>query len=119
MEYKWVALSNTTIGSLMSSLDMNIVTIALPTIGRELPQTSLLDMLWIVLGYQLVTASVLVNFGRLSDLSGRVKLYNLGFAIFTFGSALCSLSQNSLQLIVFRLIQAVGPPSCSQTAPRF
>lgn len=103
-----MALSNTTLGVLMSSLDGNIVLIALPTIARELPGTSLLDLLWILLGYQLVTAAVLVNFGRLADIFGRVKLYNFGFALFTAGSALCGFSQSGLQLIIFRIIQALG-----------
>ena len=92
----------------MSSLDGNIVLIALPTIARDLPGTSLLDLLWILLGYQLVTASVLVNFGRLADMFGRVRLYNFGFAVFTIGSALCGLSQSSFQLIAFRMVQAIG-----------
>ncbi len=92
----------------MSSLDSNIVVIALPTIARELPGTNFLYLLWILLGYQLVTASVLVNFGRLSDMFGRVKLYNLGFAVFTASSALCSLSQNGLQLVIFRMVQGIG-----------
>lgn len=108
MQYKWVALSNTTLGTLMASLDSNIVLIALPTIGRELPHISILDLLWILLGYQLVTASVLVNFGRLADMFGRVKLYNLGFAVFTAGSALCSISQSGPELIGFRMVQALG-----------
>jgi EmrB/QacA subfamily drug resistance transporter len=107
-DYKWVALSNTTLGVLMSSLDGNIVLIALPTIAKDLPGTSLIDLLWILLGYQLVTASVLVNFGRLADMFGRVRLYNFGFAVFTAGSALCGLSQNSEQLIAFRMVQAIG-----------
>jgi len=92
----------------MSSLDSNIVVIALPTIARELPGTNFLYLLWILLGYQLVTASVLVNFGRLSDMFGRVKLYNLGFAVFTASSAICSLSQNGLQLVIFRMVQGIG-----------
>ncbi len=108
MQYKWVALSNTTIGTLMASLDTNIVLIALPTIGKDLPQTTLFDLVWTLLGYQLITASVLVNFGRLSDMFGRVRLYNLGFAIFTIGSALCSLSQSGLELVLFRMVQATG-----------
>ncbi len=108
MQYKWVALSNTTIGTLMASLDTNIVLIALPTIGRELPGISILDLLWILLGYQLVTASVLVNFGRLADMFGRVRLYNLGFALFTIGSGLCSLAQSGPELIGFRMVQAFG-----------
>jgi EmrB/QacA subfamily drug resistance transporter len=108
MDYKWIALSNTTLGVLMSSIDGNIVLIALPTIAKELMGTTLFDLLWILLGYQLVTAVVLVNFGRLADMFGRVKLYNFGFALFTVGSALCGFSQSAFQLIVFRIIQALG-----------
>src|SRR5579864_4217372 len=92
----------------MASLDSNIVLIALPTIAKSLPRTSLFDLLWILLGYQLVTASVLVNFGRLADIFGRVKLYNFGFVVFTLGSLLCAFSQNAGELIVFRMVQALG-----------
>ena len=108
MQYKWVALSNTTIGVLMSSLDTNIVLIALPTIARSLQGMNALDVLWVLLGYQLIVASVLVNFGRLSDIFGRVRLYKMGFAIFTVGSGLCSISQTGTELIGFRIVQAVG-----------
>ena len=108
MEYKWVALSNTTIGILMASLDINIVLIALPTIGKELNGMNAFNVLWVILGYQLVIASVLVNFGRLSDIFGRVRLYTLGFALFTVGSALCGLATNADQLIGFRIVQATG-----------
>lgn len=92
----------------MSGLDTNIVLIALPTIAKELPGTSLLDLILVLLGYQLITASVLINFGRLADMFGRVRLYNLGFAVFTIGSALCGFSQSGTQLIIFRMVQAVG-----------
>jgi len=81
MEYKWVALSNTTIGTLMASIDMSIVLIALPAIFNGIqidPFTSFQYMLWIMFGYSIVTAVLLVTFGRLSDIYGRVKLYNLG-----------------------------------------
>ncbi|MDA4135795.1 MAG: MFS transporter [Thaumarchaeota archaeon] len=108
MQYKWVALSNTTLGILMASLDANIVLIALPTILKNLAHTSLFDLIWILLGYQLVTASVLVNFGRLADMFGRVRLYTFGFAVFTAGSALCSLSQTGVELVFFRMVQAIG-----------
>jgi EmrB/QacA subfamily drug resistance transporter len=107
MNYKWITLSNTTIGTLMASLDRNIIIIALPTIASDL-HTSFFTLMWIVLVYWLVTASVLLNFGRLSDMFGRVKLYNIGFAIFTLGSGLCSISQTGEQLILFRIIQALG-----------
>jgi len=92
----------------MASLDINIVIIALPAIGRQLKDTSLFDLLWVLLGYQLVVGCLLVNFGRLADMFGRVKLYNIGFIIFTVGSALCSLSQDGAELVIFRMIQGVG-----------
>jgi EmrB/QacA subfamily drug resistance transporter len=92
----------------MASLDTNIVLIALPTISRELRATSFFDLLWVLLGYQLVNGSLLVNFGRLSDMFGRVRLYTFGFALFTTASALCSLAQSGEQLIAFRLLQGVG-----------
>lgn len=107
MNYKWTALSNTTIGTLMASLDRNIVIIALPNIASDL-HTSLLTLVWIAIGYWVVTAAVLLTFGRLADMFGRVKLYNMGFVFFTIGSALCSISVTGEQLIVFRIIQAVG-----------
>ncbi|ALI36299.1 Antiseptic resistance protein [Candidatus Nitrosocosmicus oleophilus] len=107
MNYKWLALSNTTIGTLMASLDRNIVIIALPSIANEL-HTSLITLVWIAIGYWVVTASMLLTFGRLADMFGRVKLYNLGFALFTIGSGLCCVSQTGEQLIVFRIIQALG-----------
>lgn len=91
----------------MASLDANIIIIALPTIVSDI-HVSLLTLVWIVLGYSLVTASILLNLGRLSDMFGRVKLYNIGFVIFTIGSALCSLSQTGEQLLLFRIVQSLG-----------
>ncbi len=107
LSYKWIALGNTTLGTLIASLDLNIIFIALPTIVSELG-ISLFNMVWIIIGYSLVTASILLNFGRLGDLFGRVKLYTLGFIIFTLGSGLCSVSQSGEQLVAFRIIQAIG-----------
>ena len=116
VQYKWVALSNTTIGMLMASIDMTIVLIALPSIFNGIkidPFTSFQYMLWIMFGYSIVTATLLVTFGRLSDIFGRVKLYNLGFAIFTAGSILLSITPSTgdagaIELIVFRIVQGVG-----------
>jgi EmrB/QacA subfamily drug resistance transporter len=108
MKYKWLVLSNTTIATLMAAIDTNIVLISLPTIGRQLPDTSATTLLWILLGYSLLTAVVLLNFGRLSDMFGRVRLYVLGFAIFTVGSLICGLSQTGTELVIFRLVQAIG-----------
>jgi EmrB/QacA subfamily drug resistance transporter len=108
MKYKYVVLTNTTIGSFMSQLDSNIVLIALPTIIRELPGTTTFDALWVIMGYILVTATLLLTFGRLADIYGRVRLYNLGFAIFTIGSGLCSIAPSGISLVIFRLIQGIG-----------
>ncbi|MDG7014295.1 MAG: MFS transporter [Nitrososphaerota archaeon] len=116
VQYKWVALSNTTVGVLMASINANIVLISLPAIFRGInidPLTSFQYLLWILFGYMVVTASLLVMFGRISDMYGRVRLYNLGFAIFTAGSILLYLTPNTgdagaLELIVFRIVQGVG-----------
>jgi len=116
LQYKWVVLSNTTIGVLMASLDSTIVLISLPAIFNGLsinPLSSFQYLLWILFGYSVVTATLLVTFGRISDIYGRVKLYNLGFAIFTVGSVLGYLTPSTgdagaLELIVFRIIQGIG-----------
>src|SRR5438132_1413111 len=108
MQYKYVVLTNTTIGTFMALLDSNIVLISLPTIIRDLPGTTTLEGIWIILGYVLVTASLLLTIGRLADLYGRVRLYNIGFAVFTIGSGLCSLSPNGQSLVLFRLVQGIG-----------
>ncbi|PSN99818.1 MFS transporter, partial [Candidatus Marsarchaeota G2 archaeon ECH_B_SAG-F08] len=116
VEYKWVALSNTTIGVLMGSINGTIVLISLPVIFRGIginPLNSFQYLLWILMGYNVITASFLVTFGRLSDIFGRVRLYNLGFAVFTLGSILLSLTpgkgdQGALELILFRIVQGIG-----------
>jgi MFS family permease len=116
VQYKWVALSNTTLGMLMASIDMTIVLIAMPLIFRGInidPFTSFQYLLWIMFGYSIVTATLLVTFGRLSDIYGRVKLYNLGFAIFTVGSILLAITPSTgdagaIELIAFRIVQGVG-----------
>ncbi|MCH4816311.1 MAG: MFS transporter [Saccharolobus sp.] len=116
MQYKWIALSNTTIGVLMASINGTITLISLPAIFRGIninPFTSFQYLLWILMGYNVVTASFLVSFGRLSDIFGRVRLYNLGFLVFTIGSILLFLTPNTgslgaLELIVFRIVQGIG-----------
>ncbi len=100
----------------MASIDMTIVMIAMPAIFNGIqiePFSSFQYLLWIMFGYSIVTATLLVTFGRLSDIYGRVKLYNLGFAIFTVGSILLSITPNTgdlgaIELIVFRIIQGIG-----------
>ncbi|WP_054843711.1 MFS transporter [Vulcanisaeta souniana] len=121
MEYKWVVLTNTTLGGvIMSSINMYIVLISLPTIFRGgLNVNPFLPgefdyLLWVLMGYSIVLASVLVTFGRISDLFGRTRLYTLGFIIFTVASVLLSLIPSNsgnfgaLLLIVFRIVQAIG-----------
>jgi MFS family permease len=101
---------------LMASIDSTIVLIALPAIFRGIninPFTSFQYMLWILFGYSIVTATLLVTFGRLSDMFGRVKLYNLGFLIFTIGSIMLSITPSqgdagAIELIVFRIVQGIG-----------
>src|SRR2546428_6288217 len=107
MQYRYVVLTNTTVGTFMALLDSNIVLISLPTIIRDLPGTTTVEGIWIILGYVLVTASLLLTIGRLADLYGRVRLYNLGFAVFTIGSGLCSLSPNGQSLVLFRLVPGI------------
>ncbi len=107
MQYKYTVLTNTTVGAFMAVLDANIVLIALPTISADL-HASPFEAVWIIMGYILINASLLLTFGRLSDIFGRVKLYNLGFAIFTIGSGLCSLAPDGLSLVLFRLVQGSG-----------
>jgi EmrB/QacA subfamily drug resistance transporter len=114
--YKWVALSNTTIATFMATVNGSIILISLPAIFNGInidPLTSFQYLLWILMGYGIVTATLLLSFGRLSDIYGRVRLYNIGFAIFTAGSILLFLTPDTgdagaIELIIFRLIQAVG-----------
>ena len=106
-EYKWVALTVTTIGTFMVALDASILIVGLPTLLREL-NASLVHGVWIITGYRLAITILLVAIGRVADMLGRVRLYVLGFAVFTFSSALCGLSQSGEQLILFRLLQGIG-----------
>jgi EmrB/QacA subfamily drug resistance transporter len=116
--YKWIALSNTTLGMLMAAINANIVLISLPAIFdgihvNPLDPSETNYFLWLLMGYMVVTATVLVTMGRISDIFGRVRLYNMGFAIFTLGSILLFLTPGTgnagaLELIIFRLVQAVG-----------
>jgi EmrB/QacA subfamily drug resistance transporter len=107
VEYKWVALSVTTIGSLMASIDSTIVTLALAPIMEKL-HADLVQMIWVIMAYILMSTVLLLTFGRIADMFGRVRLYNLGFVIFTVGSALCGLSQSAIQLILSRVVQGAG-----------
>jgi len=116
--YRWTALSNTTLGVFMAALDASIVLISLPAIFRGIHLDPLLPgnvsyLLWMIMGYLVVTAVLVVTFGRLGDIYGRVRMYNAGFAVFTVASILLSVtpftgSTGAMWLIGFRVVQGIG-----------
>jgi MFS family permease len=116
--YKWVALSNTTLGVLMATINSSIVIISLPAIFRgiainPLGQGNVSYLLWMIMGFLLASAVLVVAFGRLGDMYGRVRIYTLGFVIFTIGSLALGLDpfsggHGALWLIIFRIVQGVG-----------
>ena len=107
MKYKWTALTVTTVGATMGGIDTRIAIIGLPTIAAQL-NAGAEEVVWITQAYLLSATIFLLVFGRIADIFGRVKLYNLGFIVFTVGSALCALSINPYMLIAFRLLQGTG-----------
>src|SRR6478752_7592107 len=116
--YKWTALSNTTLGIFMATLDSSIVLISLPAIFRgihldPLEPSNISYLLWMLMGYLVCTAVLVVTFGRLGDIFGRVRMYNAGFAVFTAASIALSLtpgtgSSAAIYLIVMRVVQGFG-----------
>jgi MFS family permease len=118
LEYKWIVLINTTIGMLISSINQTIVLISLPAIFSGLHVDPLAPgqsnlLLWMLVGYSAVTTVLMVTFGRIADMFGRVRIYNLGFVLFTVASLLCALTPSSgtagaIELIAFRMVQGIG-----------
>ncbi len=116
--YKWVALSNTTLGMVMAAINSSITLIALPNIFKGIHLDPLLPsssgyLLWMLMGFMVVTAVLVVTLGRIGDMYGRVRLYNLGFAVFTVFSIMLSItwwsgSAAAIYLIVMRVGQGVG-----------
>ena len=116
--YAWIALANTTAAIFMASLDGSVVIIALPAIFRginldPLSAGNISYLLWMIMGYRLVQAVLVVNLGKLGDMFGRVKMYNAGFVVFTIASILLSFdpyqgAHGALWLIGWRFLQAVG-----------
>jgi MFS family permease len=116
--YKWVALSNTTLGVLMATVNSSIVIISLPAIFRGIKLDPLAPgnvsyLLWTLMGILVVTAVLVVTLGRLGDMYGRVKIYNAGFVVFTVGSIALALDPltagaGALWIILWRLVQGVG-----------
>jgi MFS family permease len=116
--YKWVALSNTTLGVLMATIDSSIMLIALPDIFRGIHIDPLVPgnsfyLLWMILSFLVVSSVLVVSLGRLGDMYGRVRMYNLGFAVYTFFSLLLTITWMSgpagaLWLVLMRIGQGVG-----------
>ncbi len=116
--YKWIALTNTTLGVFMAMINASITLISLPAIFRgihlnPLGAGNVSYLLWMLMGYLLITAVLVVSLGRLGDMKGRVKIYNAGFAIFSLASIALALDPmkgagGALYLIVWRLVQGVG-----------
>jgi MFS family permease len=116
--YKWVALSNTTLGVLIATINSSILLIALPDIFRGVGVDPLAPgntsmLLWLIMGYLVVTAVLVVSFGRLGDMYGRVRMYNAGFAVFTFFSVMLAVTwlhgtAGVWWLILMRIFQGVG-----------
>ncbi len=120
INYKWIALSNTTLGAMMATIDGSILIISLPAVlsglGINVLSSGSTDvLLWLLLGYTIASASFVVTIGRLSDMFGRVRLYNLGFLLFAVSSTLLYLSslfisgmEGAISLIILRVIQGIG-----------
>jgi len=116
--YKWIALSNTTLGILMVTINQSILLISLPDLFRgiklnPLEPSNTSYFLWVFMGFVLVTAVLVVSLGRVGDIYGRVKMYNLGFAVFTVFSILLSVTwltgpAGALWIIIMRIFQGVG-----------
>jgi MFS family permease len=116
--YKWIALSNTTLGVLMVTINQSIVLIALPDIFRGIKLNPLSPsntsyLLWMFMGFLVVSAVLVVSFGRLGDMFGRVRMYNMGFAIFSVASIFLAVTwmngtAGALWLIIWRIVQGIG-----------
>src|SRR5947209_19920574 len=116
--YKWIALSNTTVGMLMATVNQSIVLIALPQVFRGIGLNPLSPgntsyLLWMFMGFLVVSAVLVVSFGRLGDMFGRVRMYTLGFAIFSVASVFLTVtwmhgSSGAMWLIIWRVVQGIG-----------
>jgi MFS family permease len=116
--YKWIALSNTTIGVLLATIDSSIMLIAMPDIFRGIGLNPLTPgnsfyLLWMILGFLIVSSVLVVSLGRLGDMYGRVKMYNLGFVVYTAASLVLTIDPlmakaGALWLIIGRILQGIG-----------
>src|ERR1700722_17991305 len=116
--YKWIALSNTTLGVLLATLDASITLIAMPAIFRgihldPLKASNSFYLLWMILGFLVVSSVLIVSLGRLGDMYGRVRMFNLGFVIYTVASLILTVDwltgrPGAIYLIAFRVVQGIG-----------
>ncbi len=104
---KWLVMAAVAMGIFLATIDGSIVNVALPTLVREF-NTDFATVQWVVLAYLLTLATLLLSLGRLADMKGKKRIYNLGFVIFTIGSVLCGLAPSIHALIAFRVLQAIG-----------
>src|SRR5580698_3879818 len=116
--YKWIALANTTLGVIMATIDSSIMLIAMPDIFRGIKLNPLepgntFYLLWMILGFLIVSSVLVVSLGRLGDMFGRVRMYNLGFVVYTIASLVLTLdpftgSSGAWWLIIGRIFQGIG-----------
>ena len=104
---KWYVMTAVGMGIFLTTIDISIVNVALPTLVREL-NSDFAVVQWVVLAYLLALSTLLLGFGRLADMIGKKPIYTIGFIVFTIGSALCGLAPNVYWLITFRVVQAIG-----------
>jgi EmrB/QacA subfamily drug resistance transporter len=105
--YKWWALSVTSLGMLLATINSGTLIIALPDLERSL-HTTLLQLVWVILAYMIASTVLVLTAGRLSDLFGRKRAYVVGFAVFTFASLGAGLSANGTEVILWRILQGIG-----------
>jgi MFS family permease len=127
VDYKWVALSNTTLAMLLATIDTSIVIVAMPDVFRGVHLNPLgagnsFYLLWMIVGYLVVTSVLVVSFGRLGDIYGRVRMYTIGFAVYTASSLLLTVDwlsghSGAAYLVGFRIVQGIGAAFLLANAP--
>ena len=127
VDYKWVALSNTTLAMLLATIDTSIVIVAMPDVFRgvhldPLGSGNSFYLLWMIVGYLVVTSVLVVSFGRLGDIYGRVRMYTIGFAVYTSSSLLLTVDwlgghSGAAYLVGFRIVQGIGAAFLLANAP--
>ncbi len=107
INYKWIALSCTSLGAFFAVMSGNTLIVALPVIMKDL-NASFQEIIWTMMGYMFILSIIVPAIGRIADMIGRKKLFIAGFVVFTLGSLLCAFSRSGLDLLLYRMVQAVG-----------